>query len=142
MTADPNPANNTATAQNPVAWGQRTSSASFTLTSLLRFTQTDERSTANVVLNGVRVDTTTSGAPFQHRFEGRPGKNTIEAYLPGAGNEGLWRFDFSGAQAFLAGSFRVEAGEVVSRDAYAIVFRLSGTAGERVRFSFELSSRP
>jgi uncharacterized repeat protein (TIGR01451 family) len=140
-TADPNPANNTATVQTALVVGQRTSIGPFTSTSLLRFTQTDEPSTGIVVLNGGRVDTTTSGVPFQHRFQGRPGRNTIEAYLSGAGKEGLWRFDFSGAQAFVAGSFRAEAGQVVSRDAHGIVFRVSGTAGERIRFSFELSSR-
>jgi uncharacterized repeat protein (TIGR01451 family) len=140
-TADPNPTNNTATVLTPIGWALRTSSIPFTATSFLRFTQTAEPSAGNVVLNGGRVDTTMSGVPFQHRFEGRAGRNTIEANQSGAGEEGLWRFDFSGAQAFVAGSFRVEVGEVVSRDTHAVVFRMSGTAGERIRFSFELSSK-
>jgi uncharacterized repeat protein (TIGR01451 family) len=140
-TADPNPANDTATARNPVVLGQRTLSIELTATSLLEFTQTDDRSTGNVVLNAGAVDTTTSGVSFQHRFLGRPGKNTLEAYPTEAGREGLWRFDFTGARAFVAGSFQIESGQVISRDPYAIVFRLSGTAGEGVRFSFDLAPR-
>jgi hypothetical protein len=139
-TEDPNPANNTNVERTKILFfDQRATNVELSLTSL-RTTLEDDRSAGNVVLNGGRIDTTMSGAPFQHRLQAPPGKNTIEAYpTSGAGKGGLWRFDFSAAHNFLAGSIRAEVGQVVSQDAYTIVFRLSGATAERIRFSFELA---
>jgi hypothetical protein len=141
-TMDPDTSNNSAVARTNLLWEQRVSSLELAFTSLLDFGTTDRPSVGHVVLNGGRVDTTMGGTSFPHRDQGRPGRNTIEAYpVAGAGRDGTWRFDFSATRSFVAGSFRTEMGQVVSQDTQGIVFRLSGQAGERLRFSFELSPR-
>ena len=90
-----------------------------------------------VMVNGARADVTDSSGPFTHRVRAKAGENRVEATLA-TGREGsLWRFDFSGAEHFEPGSLFVESGEVLSLDANAVVFRMSG-AGERIRFRFQL----
>jgi uncharacterized repeat protein (TIGR02543 family) len=72
-------------------------------------------------------------------METRPGTNRVEAALVrGGGRPGTWRFDFSGQAAFKPGSLRVVAGAVALITSDAVVFRLQGTAGERVVFTFEV----
>jgi hypothetical protein len=66
------------------------------------------------------------------------GVNRVEATLvEGRGKAGLWHFDFMGTQSVAAGSIRVVAGEAVSVAADSVSFRLRGTPGERVAFTFE-----
>jgi len=73
-------------------------------------------------------------------FEGRAGDNAVEAVLTrSSGTPVLWRFDFSQTRGFVAGSLRVVAGQEVSRDAYGVVLRFGGTAGERARVALRLS---
>jgi uncharacterized repeat protein (TIGR01451 family) len=92
-----------------------------------------------VLWNGALLASTDSSAPFPHQLSGKSGENRIEAYLAREASEsGFWRFDFSGARHFVAGSIRVEKGQVLSVDAYAVVFALSGKPGERLEFRFEL----
>ena len=50
--------------------------------------------------------------------------------------EGVWRFDLSSIPQFKAGTFRVEAGQLLHVEAHTIVLRV--TSGQRIRVSFEL----
>jgi hypothetical protein len=93
-----------------------------------------------IVLDDTRVDVTESMIPFRHEFAARPGEHHIEAIVarPGRG-EVTWEFDFSGADPFVPGSLRAEAGQVLAVTSHRILFRSNGTPGERLRFSFEVS---
>jgi hypothetical protein len=86
-----------------------------------------------------RIDGLSNSAPAVHPFRGRPGQNIIEAHVetPFAQN-GFWQFDFSATEGFVPGSLRAQSGTPVSVDGRSMVFRLSGAAGEYLRFSFEL----
>jgi hypothetical protein len=65
------------------------------------------------------------------------GTNRVEATLvDGKGKTGVWRFEFLGSQV-ADGSIRVIAGDVVGVAATSISFRLKGTPGERIAFTFE-----
>jgi hypothetical protein len=66
------------------------------------------------------------------------GSNHVEATLvEGKGKAGLWRFEFLNAQAIASGSIRVLAGDAVTVAASAVTFRLKGTPGERIAFTFD-----
>ena len=68
---------------------------------------------------------------------GRRGENRVEAQVvQGAGKPGTWRFELGSTTSFRPGSLRIVAGEVGLVTADAVVFRLSGKAGERVMFTF------
>jgi len=109
-------------------------------TSFLGVPPYDGSARGQVLLNDRRVDSTNSSAPFMHTWRSVGEKNTVEAYttVPFDG-EGFWRFDYSAAENFVAGSLTVEQGRAISRDARAIVFRLSGASGERIKFSYRLA---
>jgi len=100
-----------------------------------------ERSARGFIrLNDSRVDEISSSGPATHVFRGLVGQNFIEAYTDSdIRGEAFWKFEFSAADHFAPGSLRVETGTVVTVDGRTIVFRLAGTAGQRVRFTFELS---
>jgi hypothetical protein len=71
----------------------------------------------------------------QGRARVRRGDNRIDAELVAAiGKPGLWRFDL--APIIEPGSMRILAGEAVQVTDYYVVFRLAGTPGERLSFSF------
>ena len=91
----------------------------------------------HVVVNGSLLETTDSQAPRDHRVPAQPGPNRIEAYAESSADEGFWRFDFAGSPHFVAGSLRVESGEVISLDATSVVFALP-RASERIRFTLDL----
>ena len=111
-----------------------------TFTSLLSIPPQDGSVRGFLVLNdSSRTDGISNSTPSTHPFRGRAGENTIEAHLETVFREnGFWKFDFSGTDRFVSGSLRALAGTAASIDGYSIVFRLSGAAGERVRFSFKL----
>jgi len=110
-----------------------------TFTSFLGVGPFDGSSRGEVRLNDATLAVTDSSAPFDHRLSGRAGENGVEAHLTSeAGASGFWRFDFSGAPHFVAGSIRVETGEVISLDAYTVVFGVSGRAGGRIKFRYRL----
>ena len=78
--------------------------------------------------------------PASHVFRALTGRNSIEAHADGEiRGEGFWKFDFSAADHFVPGSLEVAMGTVASFDGRSIVFRLTGAAGERVKFTFELA---
>jgi hypothetical protein len=65
------------------------------------------------------------------------GANRVEATLvEGRGKAGVWRFELLSAEG-AGGSIRVLAGDVVTVAATSITFRLTGTPGERIAFTFE-----
>lgn len=94
----------------------------------------------HILLNEQSAGTADSAAPRRYQLSARTGKNTIDAVVssPAAG-EGRWRFDLSRQRGLVPGSLRVEHGQVISLDGSAIVFRLSGSPGERIKFRFELA---
>jgi hypothetical protein len=96
-----------------------------------------EAASGQVVVNGASV--VYSGAGRSNAAStGRVGQNRFEGQLVrGAGKPGTWRFDLGGSHALVGGSLRVIAGEVALVTADSIVFRMHGTQGERVVFSFE-----
>src|SRR5262249_11002877 len=62
-------------------------------------------------------------------------ENLVEGVVAGGkGQEGTWRFEISGDSA--VGVLSVETGNVVQVAGHVVVFRLSGTPGERVAFRF------
>jgi PKD repeat protein len=78
-------------------------------------------------------------SPQQHRLRAHSGENVVAArVLSDAGGEGRWRFDFSGAPNFVAGSLEVDSGEVLTLDGHRVVFRLTGRQGPPIRFRFRL----
>ena len=93
---------------------------------------------ARAVVRLNRESTWNVGARM-HRHTGRAAKGFQEvegvllAPVPGGAT---WRFSFEGDTAFVRGSLRVESGEILSREAGAVVFRLNGAPGERVRFRY------
>jgi hypothetical protein len=54
--------------------------------------------------------------------------------VQGGSRPGLWRFDFS--EGVAPGSVRILAGDALEVSDDAVVFRLGGTTGERVSFTF------
>jgi len=68
----------------------------------------------------------------------RAGENRVDARLQTGGDPGTWRFDLRTKDALEPGSLRVLEGEAVLVLPDAIVFRLSGRAGEQLSFTFRL----
>ena len=109
-------------------------------TSFLSIPPHDGGARGFVVLNNARVDASSNSAPASHVVRGFAGKNTIEAYADAEiRGDSFWRFDFSATDRFVPGSLVVGTGAVRSLDGRSIAFRLTGVAGERIRFTFELA---
>jgi len=96
-------------------------------------------------VQGGRLQVVFNGADLSYPERGRgqgtaavkDGENRVEATLVnGDGRAGLWRFEFVGSRNMEAGSIRVLSGEVSSVAATSVTFRLTGTPGERVAFTF------
>jgi hypothetical protein len=87
-----------------------------------------------IVVNG-------SGAYLAHgrstaTVAAKPGENRVEAVLVEGVRPGTWRVDLP-AGTVKPGSLRAVVGQVALMTDVAIVFRLQGTAGERISFAFE-----
>lgn len=141
-TPDKNSGNNAVAAKttigSPVSQSQRDRQETSFL-SELRILRRDGDARARLILNDARSDNTDNTAPYRHQVRGKLGENTVEGYLVSeASGEGQWEFQFSGADHFVPGSLKVDFGELISLDAYRVVFRLSGAPGERMKFRFEL----
>ena len=81
----------------------------------------------------------TTTATQQLRLRGRIGENLVEGHLLSeTRGPALWRLDFAGTANFVAGSLRIDDGQVVARDGHSVVFRLRGRPGPSVRFRFYL----
>jgi len=91
-----------------------------------------------VVLDGQAI-LTESGRRTQRAAQSREGDIVVEAQLVQAeGKPGVWRFEAQAGERIEPGSLRVVRGEVAFISPNAIVFRLKGTAGEQVAFSYRL----
>jgi PKD repeat protein len=118
---------------------QKDSQISTAFNSFLSVPPFDGGARGFVTMNNIRTFTTNNSAPSNHAVQGRLGENEIEAYLATPiDTEGAWRFDFSGASGFVAGSIKVKSGQVISIDSRSVVFRLSGAPGERIKFTYKL----
>ena len=96
-------------------------------------------------VEGGRLQLVVNGSAASYPDRGRAygiaafvdGANRVEATLvDGKGKAGVWRFEFLGAEG-VDGSIRVLAGDVVTVAATSISFRLKGTPGERIAFTFD-----
>ena len=109
-------------------------------TSHLDIPPPDSRVRAQLLLNDTRSETTDNSRPFRHQFRGRSGENRVEGRIISEfEGEAYWRLDFAGADHFVPGSLNVEMGSVLTVNSYQVVFRLSGSPGERIRFTYRLS---
>ncbi|MGH9337890.1 MAG: hypothetical protein ACRD21_29410 [Vicinamibacteria bacterium] len=100
----------------------------------------DGESHGFIVVNNARMDASSGSAPAHHVVRGLTGKNAVEAYTDAdSRGGGFWKFDFAASAHFVPGSLEAGSGTLASLDGRSIVFRLSGTSGERIRFTFELS---
>jgi len=97
-------------------------------------------------VDGGRLQMIVNGSTASYPQSGRSygiaafvdGQNRVEATLvEGKGKAGLWRLEFLNSQAIAAGSIHVVAGDVVTITESALTFRLNGTAGERIAFTFD-----
>lgn len=94
---------------------------------------------ASISLNGEESLASVAPAPQQHRARGRAGENVVEGRLLSEPSEpGQWKFDFRGTSRFVAGSLRVDAGDVLALDATGVAFRLTGKPGPLIRFRFRI----
>jgi hypothetical protein len=100
---------------------------------------------SDLKVEGARLQVILNGSAASYPANGRSsgtvrlkdGENRVEAtVVDGAGKAGTWRIELLGSESLQAGSIRVLAGEVESIAATAVTFRLKGTPGERVAFTF------
>jgi len=101
---------------------------------------------SDLQVEGGRLQLVVNGSAVSYPDAGRAygmgafvdGTNHVEATLvDGRGKAGVWRFNFLTSQAIAAGSIRVVAGEAVAVSESSISFRLKGTPGERIAFTFD-----
>jgi uncharacterized repeat protein (TIGR01451 family) len=91
-----------------------------------------------IVVNGGSFQATDDAGEYAYRVRVREGLNRVETRLDlSDGSSGFWRFDFSTAGELVAGSLRVESGQVLSQDGVSIVFAIGGLAPPP-RFTFEI----
>ena len=64
------------------------------------------------------------------------GENRVEAVLVDVARPGPWRFDLRATDSIQPGSLRVISGEVLQLGPTSVTFRLRGTQGERIAFTF------
>ena len=135
---DPNLANNNSSASFVFSSGEQIGvlgNASFTST----LTPLASKVTGAQAVVRLNRESTWNVSARMQRHTGRAAKGFQEvegvllAPLPGGAS---WRFSFEGDTSFVRGSLRVESGEVLSREPGAVVFRLNGAPGERVRFRY------
>ncbi len=108
-------------------------------TSFLSVPPFDGRTRGFVSLNRIRTFNLDNSTPSTHVAQARQGENEVEAYLATPiDTPGSWRFDFRGADGFVSGSIKVKSGQTISIDSQTVVFHLSGTPGERIKFTFKL----
>jgi hypothetical protein len=94
---------------------------------------------AQVSLNDSVTVSAMAPSPEQHRLRAVSGENLVSARLLSEANgEGRWRFDFRGAPSFVAGSLKVDSGDVVALDGHSVAFRVTGKPGPPIRFRFRL----
>jgi len=89
-----------------------------------------------LVVNGAAVSYVESGRAYGMNAVSE-GANHVEATLVDGSKAGQWTFNFLAAQAIAPGSIRVIAGDALAVSDNSITFRLKGTPGERIAFTFD-----
>jgi len=90
-----------------------------------------------IVINGASFQGTDNSGEFVYTARVKEGLNRVETQMEVPGDvSASWRFDFSASAGFVAGSLRVESGQVVSHDGTSIVFAARRGAPPP-RFTFE-----
>jgi hypothetical protein len=101
---------------------------------------------SDLQVDGARLQLVVNGSAVSYPETGRAygmgafvfGANHVEAtVVDGRGKAGVWKFNFLAPQSIAAESLRVIAGDAVEISGSSISFRLKGTPGERVAFTFE-----
>jgi len=94
---------------------------------------------AQVILPGGASRSIRAATPEIHSYSGRRGRQLVEGVLlEPLAEPAMWRFDFSQSR-IVPGSLRLVVGNEVARGPSSITFRVSGAAGERVRFEYEIA---
>lgn len=100
---------------------------------------------SDLKMEGGRLQVIVNGSTASYPERGRSfgtarikdGENRMEmTVVDAAGKAGTWTIDLSGSESVQAGSIRVVAGDVVAISGSSVTFRLRGTPGERVAFTF------
>ena len=132
--------NNTASAstsaqQTPSEAGQRTV---LRMRSQLELPPGDGSTRSHLMFNDQKSAVTDNSGPSTHEIPSRDGDNVVEGRIEGNPEaQGVWRFDFMGAEGLEPGSFVVDRGNVISRSSNAIVFRIA-PGQRRIRFHFQV----
>lgn len=136
---DINPGNNTQSVITNVPLRVDREEFSTSFASFLGISPFDGGARGEILLNGSQLVHADSSAPAVHHLRARIGENSVEARLvSGGSSEGFWRFDFSATPQFEPGSLVLVAGDLLSLDGRSVTFRVSGVAGERVKFTYRL----
>jgi hypothetical protein len=139
---DPVPGNNNiSVTTNVTLFLREKEETHVSVTTHLEVAPGDGRDRGEIVLGSQHygIDST---APVELHAQGQAGENAVEAVLSaGSGRAGTWRFDFRASRAMETGTIAVDAGEVVVLEPRAVVFRVRGEAGERIRFRFRARER-
>jgi hypothetical protein len=93
-----------------------------------------------VILNGTHSREMSGSGPTEIHVTALDGQNNVEVISERPVSGGFyWKLDFAGTEQIVPGSFRVEQGQVSFMDDRTLVFHLTGSAGERIRFRFDSS---
>ena len=95
----------------------------------------DGSATGHVHVNGVSLDSVNDTMSFRHRARGASETVLVEGTVQSA-VQGLWRFELVDDGRVVQGSIEAFEGQVLGREPRAILFRLTGQAGERIRFTY------
>jgi hypothetical protein len=88
-----------------------------------------------VLVNGAQTAYPRQGQTFIALADGK-GLDRVEGQVLRAQRGGLWTFDLTAAHTLTPGSIRVQLGDVVRITPMSVTFRLQGSPGERVAFTF------
>jgi hypothetical protein len=91
-----------------------------------------------VVLNDAAISFPGAGRSMA-QGRTRRGDNRVEAQLVDGSGAGTWRFELGGLPGYEPGSLKVVAGEAATVGTDSIEFRLKGTPGERITFTFRVN---
>jgi hypothetical protein len=92
---------------------------------------------SGVVTMGGGASTLRANGTYTLHGASRQGTNAVQARLDQGSGAGTWRFEFPEG-GIAAGSLRVLSGEVSVVTPNAIVFRLTGKAGETIAFTYDV----
>jgi hypothetical protein len=112
--------------------------ASFQIRAHLQSPPFDGSSRARVLVNGALAGVVDSSQPVDLQARAVTGANRVEAFLTRGGNgAGQFRFGFE-ANSIPVHTVKAAAGNLLAVQSDAVVFQLTGQAGEQLSFTFEL----